>query len=182
MRKFLLPIFYLLSLALLTNAANLLIHNSSSFAVSHFNIFFFIFFIVYLSKLNIHPTALNIVLGLSSDLFLSQSFGVFTIAFVVGCIFFLWMLNNIFTTYSLVVIFFTAFTTMAISRVLYILILYLQSTLFHKILPDMVFSIQQFLWEALITAGTLTATYYLSKKIFKNIRTEYILSSKNRYL
>jgi hypothetical protein len=145
--------------------------------VSLFNIIMAVF--LWLIVLNPRQLYMSIVLYtlIVCELFYTSPFGVESFAQIFALLLTNWLLLNVFTNRSLVIVFFTSLITMIVYRIIFVILLYLNSVIQNSTtsISSQYFSI--FLNEALITAITLSLIYLVSSLFVKRLRPEYILET-----
>ncbi len=111
------------------------------------------------------------------ELFYTSPFGLESFSQISALLLANWLLLNVFTNRSLIIIFFTGLITMIIYRILFILLIYCNSLIQKNSSVIPLALIKIFLNEALITAITLSLFYLISSLFIKRLRPEYILET-----
>ncbi|GEM_PF-4241740 len=140
-----------------------------------------IIMIVFLWLIVFNPRQRQILIAtyilLVCELFYTSPFGLESFAQISALLIANWLLLNIFTNRSLIIVFFTSLVTMIIYRIIYIILTYFSSLIQNHHVTFSSILIKTFLNEALITAGTLSMIYLISSIFIKRLRPEYILKT-----
>jgi len=111
------------------------------------------------------------------ELFYTTPFGLESFSQIVALLLANWLLLNIFTNRSLIIIFFTGLISMLVYRLVFILLMYWNSLIQNHPLSFSIILIKIFLNEALITALILSFIYLVTSIFVKRLRPEYILET-----
>lgn len=137
--------------------------------------------IVFLWLIIFNPRQRHILIAtyilLVCELFYTSPFGLESFAQISALLVANWLLLNIFTNRSLIIVFFTSLITMIVYRIFYIILLYFDFLIQNHPATFSSILIKTFLNEALITAGTLSLIYLISSIFVKRLRPEYILET-----
>ncbi|EKD43927.1 MAG: hypothetical protein ACD_72C00069G0003 [uncultured bacterium] len=109
-----------------------------------------------------------------SDLFFSAPFGLYSLSQILALLFINWLLLNVFTNRSLAIVFLNGFLVIMTCRLIYIFLLFLNSTIKNQPIFDWIFTIKIFLIEALVNAVALGVIYFVSLIFVKRLHPEYI--------
>ncbi|MFA6548060.1 MAG: hypothetical protein WCT11_03920 [Candidatus Magasanikbacteria bacterium] len=111
------------------------------------------------------------------ELFYTSPFGLEGLSQILALLLANWLLLNVFTNRSLIIVFFTGLITMAAYRIVFILLLYLNSLIQNHPISISATLINIFLNETLVTTITLSLFYLISSIFVKRLRPEYILET-----
>ncbi len=111
------------------------------------------------------------------ELFYTTPFGLESFAQIVALLLANWLLLNIFTNRSLIIVFFIGFVSMVVYRLVFILLMYWHALVENESLTISTVLLKIFLNEAVITAIILSAFYLITSIFVKRLRPEYILET-----
>lgn len=111
------------------------------------------------------------------ELFYTTPFGLESFAQIVALLLANWLLLNIFTNRSLVIVFFVGLISMIVYRLIFILLMYWHSLIQNQPFEISTILLKIFLNEALITALVLSVSYLITSIFVKRLRPEYILET-----
>lgn len=111
------------------------------------------------------------------ELFYTSPFGLESFAQISALLIANWLLLNIFTNRSLIIVFFIGLITMIIYRLIYIILTYCNSLIHNHQITFSSILIRTFFNEALITACILSLIYLISSIFIKRLRPEYVLKT-----
>jgi hypothetical protein len=111
--------------------------------------------------------------ALLSDLFENTPFGVVSISLIFSLIIIHWLLLNIFTNRSLVIVFFSGLISVILFR-----LIFSAAVFFYHLTSNQNTGLREYwpfyLKESLITAGFLTLVYLVSSFFVKKLHPEYV--------
>ncbi len=113
------------------------------------------------------------------ELFYTTPFGLESFSQIFALLIANWLLLNVFTNRSLIIVFFTGFVSMVIYRIIFIIFIYWNSLIQNYSNVFSTLLIKMFLSEALITAISLSVIYVATSIFVKRLRPEYILETSN---
>ncbi len=123
----------------------------------------------------------NIFLALYSflicELFYNTPFGIESFSQIITLLFMNWVLLNVFTNRSTIIVFLTGIVAMIFYRLLFIVLLFLNSS-FHNYNNFDIFIYTKIFWnETIITTGVLTLFYLISSIFVKRLHPEYVINT-----
>jgi len=111
------------------------------------------------------------------ELFYTSPFGLESFSQISALLLANWLLLNVLTNRSLIIVFFTGLISMIVYRTIFVILSYSNSILQNNTANISPILIKLFFHEALLTAVTLSVIYLISSIFVKRLRPEYVLET-----